>query len=435
MRRRKQAQNGEDSSPSVWSGKAPEQEPKPEPETVIQDVIQDVGLPTDTLSRVRRLCFFIIALVSMLSILAFLVDAVVTSRIDAEYFNLPPPPEFEGALSQNQALSHAQRLYEGDLKGPESIVVRDGVLYTGTADGKIVRIQDGVINTVARLGQPPCGAWDDEPTCGRPLGMRFDKQGHLIVVDAYLGLFKVDVTSGHVEKLYGSTEPINGKLPRFLNDLDIAEDGTIYISDSSTKWDRRNNRMAVYENRPDGRLLKFNPKTSTMTEIKSGFYLLNGVQLSPDGDFLLLSETTRCRIFKYHLHGGRKGQLEVFADNLPGLPDNIRPSSGGGYWVSMAVARLPGFELPGYDFLASKPWLRRIMTKVFTPERLIRMIGRPYGLLLELDQSGKVIRSLHDPRGKTIPAVSEVEDVGGVLYMGSYFSPFIGKLDTKSMHY
>ena len=41
------------------------------------------------------------------------------------------------------------------------------------------------------------GSFEDEPTCGRPLGMRKDKDGYLIVADAYLGLFKVNVATGN----------------------------------------------------------------------------------------------------------------------------------------------------------------------------------------------------------------------------------------------
>lgn len=33
--------------------------------------------------------------------------------------------------------------------------------------------------------------------CGRPLGMRFDKDGYLIVADAYLGLYKINVATGN----------------------------------------------------------------------------------------------------------------------------------------------------------------------------------------------------------------------------------------------
>ena len=53
--------------------------------------------------------------------------------------------------------------------------------------------------------------------------------------------------------MFTSDTKINGKEPKLLNDLDIASDGTIYMSDSSTKWDRRNNRLLVFEAAPDGR--------------------------------------------------------------------------------------------------------------------------------------------------------------------------------------
>ena len=42
--------------------------------------------------------------------------------------------------------------------------------------------------------------------------------------------------------------------------------------------------------------------------------------------------------FRYYIKGQKKGQLEVFADVLPGEPDNIRPSSRG-YWVGFTSAR------------------------------------------------------------------------------------------------
>ncbi len=59
--------------------------------------------------------------------------------------------------------------------------------------------------------------------------------------------------SGDVHTLYTSDTKINGKAPKLLNDLDVASDGTIYMSDSSTKWERRNNRLLVMEAAPDGR--------------------------------------------------------------------------------------------------------------------------------------------------------------------------------------
>ena len=75
---------------------------------------------------------------------------------------------------------------------------------------------------------------------------------------------------------------------------------------------------------------------------------------------LLIFNSTFCR---YHLSGSKSGQAEIFADNLPGLPDNIRKCSKGGYWVGMATCRY-GDNFSVYDFTANKPWLRRLAATV-----------------------------------------------------------------------
>ena len=50
---------------------------------------------------------------------------------------------------------------------------------------------------------------------------------------------------------------------------------------------------------------------------------------------------------------------------------------------------------------------------------------------MELNENGQIIRSLHDPTGSIIPDVSEVHDEGGALWLGSFRSNFIGKLELK----
>ena len=56
------------------------------------------------------------------------------------------------------------------------------------------------------------------------------------------------------------------------------------------------------------------------------------------------------------------------------------------------------------------------------------LLGSTYGLIMEVDTSGEVVRSLHDPWGSVVSSASEVEDVDGVLYLGSYASHFIVKV-------
>ena len=49
----------------------------------------------------------------------------------------------------------------------------------------------------------------------------------------------------------------------------------------------------------------------------------NGIVVEPGGESLLVAETGAYRIQRYWLKGDRAGQTEVFAENLPGFPDNI----------------------------------------------------------------------------------------------------------------
>lgn len=354
-----------------------------------------------------------------------LILMLIPSPIKPEYVRLPQRPEWTDQLRPNKHLQKANKIFMDKIIGPESMVADGEYLYTGTADGKIVVIYKGELRVLTKLGKEPCGRFEDEPTCGRPLGMRLDKDGYLIVVDAYLGLFKVNVATGDKTLLWPSTAPINGRLPKLLNDLDIGPDGTIYISDSSTIWDRRHNRYLFMEGESTGRLFAYHPETNTTEEIVTGIPFANGVTLTRDKKAILLTSTTKAAVYRYHIDGPRKGTLDDFNNNLPGIPDNIRRGARGGYWVGFAGVRKPGFSF--IDLSAAHPWIRSIITKIFSQEVIIQLLPK-YGLVVQLNEHGDIVRSLHDPSGKVISHVSEVEDTGPILYLGSYNLPFLSEL-------
>lgn len=54
-----------------------------------------------------------------------------------------------------------------------------------------------------------------------------------------------------------------------------------------------------------------------------------------------------------------------------------------------------------------------------------------YGLAVEVDQSGKILRSLHDPTGERVGSTCDLADKDGVLYLGSYHLPHMGKVYLK----
>ena len=130
--------------------------------------------------------------------------------------------------------------------------------------------------------------------------MRFDRYGiNLIVADAYYGLLEVNPRARTVNTLVPPTPGINGKPFRFVNDLDIARDGTIYFTDSSTKWQRCQVPHIMFEGEATGRLMAYHPKTGDMEVLMEGLHFANGVQLSPEGDHVLVAETTMSRIMKW----------------------------------------------------------------------------------------------------------------------------------------
>lgn len=76
------------------------------------------------------------------------------------------------------------------------------------------------------------GIWQ-EYKCGRPLGLKFDKKGNLYVVDTYYGIFKVNVATGEYKNIVNISKPIDGKIPKLPNSIDIAENGDLYWTDSN----------------------------------------------------------------------------------------------------------------------------------------------------------------------------------------------------------
>lgn len=78
---------------------------------------------------------------------------------------------------------------------------------------------------------------ENEHVCGRPLGIRFDKKsGEMYIADAYLGLCKVGPEGGLATRVATEAEGVEF---RFVNDLDVDEDGNVYFTDSSSNYQRR----------------------------------------------------------------------------------------------------------------------------------------------------------------------------------------------------
>ena len=311
----------------------------------------------------------------------------------------PPALELTGPLAPNTALRSAHSFGETELRGAEDVAVdAAGRLYTGTADGRVVRItldaNQHKLETVARTG-------------GRPLGLRFDAQGRLFVADADRGLLEIG-PKGEVTVLAREA----GGLPiRLANDLDIAADGTVYFSDSSLRFPLERYLYDLLEGRPHGRLLAWDPRTRKAAVLRDGLCFANGVTLAADSSFALVAETYRYRIWRYWLKGEKAGTVEVFADDLPGFPDNLSRDEQGRFWAALFTVRNPML-----DRLHPRPFLKDQMAKL---PRLFWPKPAPYGLILVFDETGRIVRSYHDPDGQVVRRITSAEPHGNEVYLGS----------------
>lgn len=114
------------------------------------------------------------------------------------------------------------------------------------------------------------------------------------------------------------------------------------------------------------RLIRFDLDTGKVRILDDQLVFPNGVQLSIDKQSILICETTLARVVRHWIAGdsGLIGKTEVFLDNLPGLPDNIRLTSTGNYWIAFAGVRHQ--EKPSMlDRLRNWPRLRAILAVSF----------------------------------------------------------------------
>ncbi|OMO93702.1 Six-bladed beta-propeller, TolB-like protein [Corchorus capsularis] len=321
-------------------------------------------------------------------------------------------------LAQNIMQSHQRRLEEGgsgdgdiqrsyyqiDLPdqviGPESIAFdcRKEGPYIGVSDGRILKWQgpnfgwkEFAIPSSNRDRKLCDGSSDPnlEPTCGRPLGLKFNHATcQLYIADAYFGLLMVGPNGGVAQQLANSAEGIPFK---FTNALDIdSNSGVIYFTDSSIFVQRRNYVMSAIMFDRTGRLLKYDPETKKVT--------------------VIYKETTKMRILKFRLDSSSTNSYvpEEFA-KVSRIADNIKRNEKGEFWVGLNSER---GRIQNDDVVKAKllfgDWV----------------IPDPVGV--KYDEEGNILEQLDGNGGSALNSVSEIEEIDGKLYIGSVEKPYVG---------
>jgi sugar lactone lactonase YvrE len=339
----------------------------------------------------------IIALVVVAALAAYLLFWPVP--IDAVAWQAPPAPALEGRFAVNDTLAGARRLAEGQGHGPEDVAIdAQGNLYVGYEDGRLVRYDADGANPDLITN-----------TGGRPFGLDFAPDGTLVVADGYRGLLRVNTHSGAITVL---TDRADDQAFAFTDDVDVARDGTVYFSDASSKFGpAMKARDDVIEHGGHGRLLKYDPATGTTTVLLKGLQFANGVALTADESFVLVTETGNYDVLRYWLKGEKAGTHDVFFDNLPGIPDGISGNGNGTFWVALFAPRNQAL-----DAMSDKPLLRELVFRL--PEFMQPQPAR-HAFVLGLDENGQVTHNLQHKGSDAFSPITSVEQAGDRLYLGS----------------
>lgn len=394
-----------------------------------------------------------ISKISKLALFLLLVTVLpgIPPYCEFEAFSVTPPIPLQGALTLNSKLNKAERLFQGEIHGPEDLKVHNGDLYTTLHGGYVARIvNDSSIEHVVKFGQS-CDGFHEEDKCGRPLGLSFDTKGSMYVADAYYGIFKVCLTSGKSEQLVSMTEVIEGKQPKIPNAVAVSNDNTVFWTDSSTSHYLHDGIFSCLAS-GNGRLLQYNPSTKKNKVLLDKLHFPNGVALSDDGSFIVVCETVMHRIVKYHLKGSKAGEMEVFIDGLPGAPDNIHSDKKGGFVVSLILPR--SAEHPSLvATLGPYPLLRKLLARLLFMvqssvvlvrdlyptdflKKAAHIIGHFESLpspsldqvsVLFLTREGKVSRSMYATDG--LSGISDFVEHNGFFYLGSPYNTFLARVN------
>lgn len=333
--------------------------------------------------------------------------------IDPQAWTPPQAPSREsGPYAVNQILLDAEIVAEGAGLGPEGVAFDDdGALYTGFVDGRVVRI-DPATGTVTGLAN----------TDGRPLGLVMTDQG-LVVADGAKGLLLV-TDEGDVTVL---SQQSDTRAFRLVDDVDVAPDGRLYFSDASHRYGLDELMHDFFEHAGTGRLLRYDPATGETETLVDGLYFANGIAVGPEGDYVLVTETSRYQVTRYWINGPKAGTTDVFIDNLPGFPDNISYDDDGTFWLALYAPRDAVL-----DKILPLPWVRKIVFRL--PESL-QPDPKPYAAILGLNLEGEVVANAQGSGDDAFAPITSVKRRGDDLFMGSLSYPGLARIPVVTVHH
>ncbi|WP_323761754.1 SMP-30/gluconolactonase/LRE family protein [Maricaulis sp.] len=342
------------------------------------------------------------------------------SAINPVYWDEPEPPAMTGVLAPNAGLQSAQFIELDNQGAARSLALgADGKVYYGNLAGEILRIDANGIAldpaAITDLGDLPILdlAWINPNTLGATTPD---------------GLFAINVRSGNSTRV---SVGVPGYPFGYANDLAVTSQGEIYFTDPSVLLDSeasdRRQVLDMLENRPHGALYVWDPRTHQTRLAAERLYFPSGVAIASDERSIYVSETFRYRILRHWIEGPRRGETEVFASNLPGLPDGLATDNAGHLFVALPARRSSAMRT-----IRKNPWLARIVSRLPAWLRPVGGSARPFIAVLD-EQSGAIIGSIHDPDDRVCHISNMVLTGDQDLWFGSSDCSYIARLPQSSV--
>lgn len=373
-----------------------------------------------------------VAILAVVLLLAGLV-LVKPAPIEPVSWNAPPSAGYAGHHAVNDRLAGLRQFSLGKEHGPEHVAMgKDGFLYAAVAGGKILRMKpDGSAREV----------WAD--TGGRVLGFEFNQAGALVAADSRHGLLLIEprdsAAGGRRITVLADKVAVGDAVDpiRFADAVAVARDGKVYFTDASRRFSAAQwgefeaSVLDILEHSATGRVLVYDPATSSVAIVATGLSFANGIALSEDETSVFVAETGEYQVWKIATAArglnlrepgdgtASKGQASVVLSNLPGYPDNLTRGMNGRLWVGLAK---PRSALA--DDLANKPFLRKLVSRL---PRSFWPVPPAYSHVVAFDESGKILVDLQGPSG-LYPETTGVTETADRLYIQSLHAPAMGWL-------
>jgi sugar lactone lactonase YvrE len=272
-----------------------------------------------------------------------------------------------GSVSAQETLFESRRItppgeYTFHIEGPA--VDASGNLYVVNfgRDGTIGKIAPGATQSqlFATLPGTPPGTTPPKISIGN--GIRFDRQGRMYIADYNRQRVYVIESGESTPNVYFENAQFHQP-----NDIAIAADGTLYASDPKFKPPPVSGQIWRITRGADGKghgEIISSPRAMGTT---------NGIDLSPDGTTLYVSESNTRQVWAYRLDGNQLLDARLvtqFAVSPVSEVDGLRTDVDGRIFLARPSAGKIAIITPDPTIPPDKRLLREVSTQGKTPTNL-----------------------------------------------------------------